>query len=49
MKPPMCLQYSLWALAALGHAKYDKYHDVFYNRARNYAEMDEMKVCWVNP
>lgn len=43
MKPPMCLQYSVWALAALGHVKYDKYHDVFYNRARNYAEMDEMR------
>ncbi|KAH7160019.1 hypothetical protein B0J13DRAFT_581109 [Dactylonectria estremocensis] len=43
MKPPVCLQYAIWALAALGHAKYDKYHEVFYERARNYAEKDEMK------
>ncbi|KAF5008395.1 hypothetical protein FDECE_5333 [Fusarium decemcellulare] len=33
-KPPMCLQYAMWALAAVGHAKYDQYHEVFYRRAR---------------
>ncbi|KPM36310.1 hypothetical protein AK830_g10244 [Neonectria ditissima] len=43
MKPPMCLQYSIWAMAAFGHAKYDKFHEVFYHRARNYLEADEMK------
>ncbi|KAJ3519923.1 hypothetical protein NM208_g13931 [Fusarium decemcellulare] len=35
-KPPMCLQYAIWALAAVGHAKYDQYHEVFYRRARQY-------------
>ncbi|KAJ4309057.1 hypothetical protein N0V84_011731 [Fusarium piperis] len=42
-KPPMCLQYIIWALAAVGHAKYNQYHDVFYRRARQYIEADEMK------
>ncbi|KAK7414376.1 hypothetical protein QQX98_006741 [Neonectria punicea] len=44
MKPPMCLQYAIWALAALGHAKYDKFHEIFYHRARKYLETDEMKA-----
>ncbi|CAJ2506186.1 Uu.00g003160.m01.CDS01 [Anthostomella pinea] len=43
MKPPMCLQYAIWALACHGHQKYHGYHDVFYRRARQYAESDEMK------
>ncbi|RSL56663.1 hypothetical protein CEP54_008728 [Fusarium duplospermum] len=42
-KPPMCLQYIIWALAAVGHAKYNQYHEVFYRRARQYIEADEMK------
>ncbi|KAL7626208.1 hypothetical protein AAE478_002978 [Parahypoxylon ruwenzoriense] len=43
MKPPMCLQYAIWALAASGHPKYGSYHDIFYRRARQYADSDEMK------
>ncbi|KAI3336446.1 hypothetical protein HD806DRAFT_517640 [Xylariaceae sp. AK1471] len=43
MKPPMCLQYAIWALCSNGDAKYHAYHDVFYRRARQYAESDEMK------
>ncbi|KAI5459956.1 hypothetical protein BGZ63DRAFT_360107 [Mariannaea sp. PMI_226] len=43
MKPPLCLQYSIWALAAVGHVKYDKYHEIFYRRARQYIDADEMK------
>ncbi|KAI1144026.1 hypothetical protein F5Y05DRAFT_14690 [Hypoxylon sp. FL0543] len=43
MKPPMCLQYAIWSLAAGGHPKYGAYHDVFYRRARQYADLDEMK------
>lgn len=39
----MCLQYAIWAMAALGHEKYDQYQDVFYRRARQYADADEMK------
>ncbi|KAI1378343.1 hypothetical protein F4677DRAFT_443557 [Hypoxylon crocopeplum] len=43
MKPPMCLQYAMWALAASGHPKYAAYPDIFYRRARQYADLDEMK------
>ncbi|KAI1661952.1 hypothetical protein F4813DRAFT_346394 [Daldinia decipiens] len=43
MKPPMCLQYAMWALAAYGNPKYGAYHDIFYRRARQYAESDELK------
>ncbi|KAJ8128241.1 hypothetical protein O1611_g5396 [Lasiodiplodia mahajangana] len=43
MKPPMCLQYAIWALASNSDAKYHAYHDIFYRRARQYADMDEMK------
>ncbi|KAI8959758.1 hypothetical protein F5Y11DRAFT_289236 [Daldinia sp. FL1419] len=43
MKPPMCLQYAIWALAAHGNPKYGAYHEVFYQRARQYAESDELK------
>ena len=44
MRPPMGLQYAIWAMAANGHAKYHTYHDVFYRRARRYLEVDELKV-----
>ncbi|KAI1105939.1 fungal-specific transcription factor domain-containing protein [Jackrogersella minutella] len=43
MKPPMCLQYAIWALAAHGDPKYGMYHDIFYRRARQYTDTDEMK------
>ncbi|KAK7970281.1 binuclear zinc transcription factor [Apiospora saccharicola] len=43
MKPPMCLQYAIWAIAALENKKYSASRDVFYQRARQYAEADEMK------
>lgn len=43
MKPPMCLQYAIWALAAHGHTKYNSYHDIFYRRSRHYIDVDEMK------
>ncbi|KAI1393550.1 fungal-specific transcription factor domain-containing protein [Hypoxylon trugodes] len=43
MKPPMCLQYAIWALAAHGSPKYQVYHEIFYRRARQYIEADEMK------
>ncbi|TFA98784.1 hypothetical protein CCMA1212_009320 [Trichoderma ghanense] len=42
-KPPMCLQYAIWAMGALWHPKYDRIADVFYKRARHYAETDELK------
>ncbi|RYC60070.1 hypothetical protein CHU98_g6137 [Xylaria longipes] len=43
MKPPMCLQYAMWALTANNDSKYHAYHDIFYKRARQYADIDEMK------
>ncbi|KAI3338969.1 hypothetical protein F4824DRAFT_66357 [Ustulina deusta] len=43
MKPPMCLQYAIWALTSNSDSKYHAYHDVFYQRARHYADIDEMK------
>ncbi|KAI0382903.1 fungal-specific transcription factor domain-containing protein [Hypomontagnella monticulosa] len=43
MKPPMSLQYAIWALAAHGHPKYGPYHEIFYRRARQYADSEEMK------
>ncbi|KAI0858915.1 hypothetical protein F4860DRAFT_505019 [Xylaria cubensis] len=43
MKPPMCLQYAIWALTSNNDPKYNAYHDIFYRRARQYADTDEMK------
>lgn len=43
-KPPMCLQYAIWAQASYLTEKYGQYSEVFYMRARQYAEADEMKV-----
>lgn len=39
----MCLQYVIWAMAAYFNDKYNPYADVFYQRARQYADADEMK------
>ena len=44
LRPPMCLQYAIWAMAANGHPKYGTYDGAFYRRARNYLEADEMRV-----
>lgn len=44
-KPPMSLQYAIWASASYLNEKYGLYTDVFYMRARQYADADEMKVC----
>ncbi|CAI6082258.1 unnamed protein product [Clonostachys chloroleuca] len=43
MKPPMCLQYSIWALASYLNDKYASFSDIFYQRARQYVEADELK------
>jgi hypothetical protein len=40
----MCLQYAIWTMASNGHEKYATYHDIFYRRARHYADCDEMRV-----
>lgn len=45
MRPPMGLQYAIWSMAAHRDEKYGPYHEVFYQRARQYMESDELKVC----
>ncbi|RKL24184.1 hypothetical protein BFJ72_g14336 [Fusarium proliferatum] len=44
-RPPMCLRYAIWALAATGSTKFDEYHDIFYRRSRAYIEADMMKIA----
>ncbi|KAL8672559.1 MAG: hypothetical protein Q9168_002995 [Polycauliona sp. 1 TL-2023] len=43
MRPPICLRYAMWALAAKLSDRYFNHQDLFYRRARKYAEADEMK------
>lgn len=43
MRPPVCLRYIMWCLAASVTDKYDALQEHFYHRARKYAQMDEMK------
>jgi hypothetical protein len=42
--PPVCLRYVVWAMAASAEPAYSMHGEVFYRRARKYAEADEMKV-----
>lgn len=42
-RPPACLQYIVWAHAAAVSEKYSNLHALFYERARKYAELDQMK------
>lgn len=44
MRPPVCLRYAMWALAAAASPKYENFAEVFYERARKYIEAAEMKV-----
>lgn len=43
MRPPVCLRYMMWCHAASVSDKYFFLHNHFYQRARKYAELDEMK------
>jgi len=43
VRPPMALQYAIWAMAANGSDKYNRYYDIFYRRARQYLDNDELK------
>ncbi|EER39879.1 binuclear zinc transcription factor [Histoplasma capsulatum var. duboisii H88] len=43
MRPPVCLRYVMWALAASVTDKYRTLHPHFYQRARKYAELDQMR------
>ncbi|KAJ5777991.1 Transcription factor [Penicillium odoratum] len=42
-RPPICLRYMMWSHAASVTDKYFFLHTHFYQRARKYAEADEMK------
>lgn len=43
MRPPVCLRYSMWALAASITPKYSFLEEHLYARARKYIQLDEMK------
>jgi hypothetical protein len=43
MRPPICLRYAMWMLACSITPKFAPLHEIFYTRARKYAENDEMK------
>ncbi|KAH7114405.1 binuclear zinc transcription factor [Dendryphion nanum] len=43
MRPPVCLRYMMWTLAASVTDKYEGLQEHFYQRARKYIQMDEMK------
>lgn len=43
MRPPVCLRYAMWCLAASVDTKYFNHQEILYRRARKYAELDEMK------
>ncbi|PYI12441.1 hypothetical protein BO78DRAFT_300703 [Aspergillus sclerotiicarbonarius CBS 121057] len=42
-RPPICLQYMMWCHAASVSDKHASLHNIFYQRARKYAELDELK------
>lgn len=42
-RPPVCLRYAMWALAASVTDKFELLHEHFYQRARKYIERDEMR------
>ena len=42
-RPPVCLRYAMWSLAAAITEKYMHHQDIFYRRARKYIDLDEMK------
>jgi hypothetical protein len=43
MRPPVCLRYIMWTLAASITDKYEALQEHFYQRSRKYAQMDEMR------
>ncbi|CAK7197451.1 hypothetical protein SEUCBS139899_000098 [Sporothrix eucalyptigena] len=43
LRPPMGLQYAIWAMSSQVYHKYSGFHDAFYRRARQYLENDEMR------
>lgn len=43
VRPPVCLRYAMWCLAASITDRYAGLSEIFYRRARKYLELDEMK------
>ncbi|KAI4250786.1 MAG: hypothetical protein L6R42_008631, partial [Xanthoria sp. 1 TBL-2021] len=43
MRPPVSLRYAIWCLASKLSDRLFNHQEVFYRRARKYAEIDEMK------
>lgn len=43
-RPPVCLRYAMWAIAATLSDEYVRFEDLLYKRARFYADAAEMKV-----
>ena len=43
MRPAVCLRYAMWTHACAITTKYSAYTEHFYQRARKYAEQDEMR------
>ncbi|ODH29855.1 hypothetical protein ACO22_03679 [Paracoccidioides brasiliensis] len=43
MRPPVCLRYMMWCLASSVTDEYQSLHPHFYQRARKYAELDQMR------
>ena len=43
MRPAICLRYAMWAHACIVTEKYMSYAEIFYQRARKYAQADEMR------
>ena len=44
MRPPVCLLYAMWTVAASMSDEYSCYEDLFYERTRRYIQEAEMKV-----
>jgi hypothetical protein len=44
MRPPICLRYAMWTMAASLSDKYSSFEAIFYERARRYLQDAEMKV-----
>jgi hypothetical protein len=44
MRPPICLRYAMWTVAASLSEKYSSFEDILYERARRYIQDAEMKV-----
>ena len=43
IRPPVCLRYAMWTNVCSVTAKYSSLAEHFYQRARKYAELDEMR------